>query len=313
LWRGSWDWSRRYGDPFEMRFFMEGAMLWILGGFFRILPRKADLYLGRVIGRSAYHLAPGRKKLTLANLRNSLGGELDEGQIRKIAVSSFESLGMNAVEFFKLPRLNPGNVGLYTSLEGQDHLEDALGMGRGVLLLSGHIGNWDMLSAGVSLRGYRLALITKISRSEALNRIWMGYRRKLGIGIFMGRGTMRESMRHLKNGGIVGCVLDQNARRKEGVFVPFFGRQASTITNLALLARRTGAPVVPLYTYRDGDIHRIVIEKPMLHDKLDDAEEDVLERTAAYTQWIEKVVRLYPQQWTWLHNRWRTRPKGELM
>jgi len=117
----------------------------------------------------------------------------------------------------------------------------------------------------------------------------------------------------LKNGGIVGCVLDQNARRKEGVFVPFFGRQASTITNLALLARRTGAPVVPLYTYRDGDIHRIVIEKPMLHDKLDDAEEDVLERTAAYTQWIEKVVRLYPQQWTWLHNRWRTRPKGELM
>jgi KDO2-lipid IV(A) lauroyltransferase len=128
----------------------------------------------------------------------------------------------------------------------------------------------------------------------------------------MGRGTVKESLRYLKNGGLVAFALDQNARRKEGVFVPFFGREACTITSLALLARRTGAPVIPLYIYRDGDVHRIVVEKAILHDSVADTEADIIERTRVYMQWTEKVVRLHPQQWTWLHDRWKTKPKKEL-
>jgi len=295
-----------------MKDLVEGALLWVMGGVFQSLPRRASLYLGKMIGRFGYCLASRRRILAIANLRMSLGGELKEEQIREIARASFEFLGMNAAEFFKLPMLSSTNIGRYTSVEGEENLIDALAMDKGVLSLSGHIGNWDMLSAGLALRGYPVSLITKVSRSRALNRIWTEYRRKAGIGLLMGRGTMKESLRHLRNKGIVGFAMDQNARRKEGVFVPFFGRDACTITSLAVLARRTGAPVVPIYSYREGDIHRIVIEEPMQHDNLEDADTDILVKTRAYTEWIEKVVRRHPGQWTWLHDRWKTRPTDEL-
>jgi KDO2-lipid IV(A) lauroyltransferase len=295
-----------------MKYFVERALIWIIGGIFYTLPRQAGLYLGKMIGRLGYYLASKRRKLAITNLKMSLGGELKEEQIREIARDSFEFLGMNAAEFFKLPMLNISNIGRYTSVEGEENLIDALNVGKGVLSLSGHIGNWDMLSAGLALRGYPVSLITKVSRSKALNRIWMENRRKAGIGLLMGRGTVKESLHQLRNKGIVGFAMDQNARRKEGIFVPFFGREACTISSLALLARRTEAPVVPIYSYREGDMHRIVIEKAMRHDNLEDADTDILVRTRAYTEWIEKVVRRHPGQWTWLHDRWKTRPKEEL-
>ena len=294
-----------------MRYMVETIFLWVFGSVFRILPRRAGLFLGRIIGRSGYYLAPGRRRLALDNLRLALGGELSEEEIRETAVGSFEHLGMNVAEFFKLSFLNRENIGRHTFVEGEENLIGALEKGKGVLVLSSHLGNWDMLSAGLALRGYPAGLITKISGSEALNRIWMRYRRELGVVLFMGRGTMKETIRHLRKGGMVGFALDQNARRREGAFVPFFGHEACTITSLALLARRTGAPVVPIYTYREGDIHRIVIEKTFLHDEGLDADSDLLERTRIYTQWTEKIVRLHPYQWTWLHNRWKTRPEGE--
>lgn len=290
----------------------EEVLLAVIGGLFRVLPRRASLNAGKMIGKIGYNLATRRRKLAIANLRMSLGKELTEKQIRDVCRSSFEALGMNAAEFFRLPALNSENIGRYTSIEGEENLIAALAMGKGVLSLTGHIGNWDMLSAGVALRGYPVNLITKVSRSKALNRIWMGYRKEAEIGILMGRGTMKESLRRLKNEEIVGFAMDQNARRKEGVFVPFFGRDACTITSLAVLARRTGAPVLPIFSYRDGDIHRIVIEAPMQHENLEDAEADILARTGVYTRWIEKVIRLHPEQWTWLHDRWKTRPKEEL-
>ncbi len=295
-----------------MKYLVESALILVLGSIFRILPRRAGLYLGRMIGRSGYYLASGRRRLTLDNLRLALGAELSEGQIRETALGSFEHLGMNIAEFFKLPSLNRENIGRHTFVEGEENLVEALEMGKGVLVLSSHLGNWDMLSGGLALRGYPGGLITKISGSEALNRIWMRYRRDLGVELFMGRGTMKETIRHLRKGGMVGFALDQNARRREGIFVPFFGREACTITSLALLARRTGAPVVPVYTYREGDVHHIVIEKPLLHDDDGlDADADILEKTRIYTQWTEKIIRLHPEQWTWLHNRWKTRPLGE--
>ncbi len=295
-----------------MKYIVETVLLWLFKVVFRVLPRRAGLLLGRMIGRLAYYAVPRRRRLALDNLSMSLGGSLSEEEIRNTALASFEFLGMNILEFFNLPGLKAEGIKRLISVEGEEKLIEALAMGKGALVLTGHLGSWDMLSAGLAARGYSVALITKVSRSEALNRIWMAYRQKAGIKLFMGRGTMKESLRHLKNGGIVGFALDQNARFTEGVFVPFFGREACTLTSLALLARRTGAPVVPIYSFREGDIHRIVIEKAMLHDNIADTDTDLIGRTRIYTQWIEKVIRLHPQQWTWLHDRWKTRPKGEL-
>lgn len=293
-----------------MRYLLESVLLWGIGVVFRVLPKGASLFLGKMVGISGYYLAPGRRNLSLDNIRQAFAGEFDERKVRATALNSFGFLGMNISDFFKLPGLTLKTVERFTSIEGEENLVDALTAGNGVLVLSAHLGSWDMLTAGLAKRGYPLSLITKVSRSAALNRIWMGYRRNLGMELLMGRGTMKECLRHLKKGGIVGFALDQNARRREGVFVPFFGREACTITSLALIARRTGAPVLPVYVYREGDMHRIVIDDPIIHDNIEDAETDILERTRAYARWTEKVIREHPEQWTWLHDRWKTKPRS---
>ncbi len=280
-----------------------------MGALFRALPLKGALYLGRKLGSLAYIFGYGRRRLALRNLEMALGDNYGPGELREIAKKSFEHLGMNLAEFFKFPQLTKDLISRITVFVGQEHLDEALQGGRGFFLLSAHIGNWDLLGVALALRGYPVALITKLSKSEAVNRIWMKYRADRGIKMLWGRGIMKESISHLREGGIVGFVLDQNARRSEGVFVPFFGQEACTLTSLALLARRTGLPVIPIHTYRSGREHHVVIEKPLGYEPHPDQDIDIVERTKVYAGWTEKVVREHPDQWTWLHDRWKTRPR----
>ncbi|MDF1535048.1 MAG: lysophospholipid acyltransferase family protein [bacterium] len=292
-----------------MRYQLEKTLLALTSALFCALPEKGALGLGRWLGMLIYHVIGSRRRLALENVRLAYGDELKAPERREIVRRSYGHLGLNIAEFFRLPTLPPRELLDRVTVEGEEKLRAALDQGRGVLLLSAHLGNWDYLSAAIAMKGYPLALITKVSRSDALNRIWMGYREKSGVRMLMGRGTMKESLKQLKKGGVVGFVLDQNARRKEGVFVPFFGRQACTLSSLAIIARRTGAPVVPVHIFRADGRHTVVFDEPIVTESHDNQEVDILERTAAYTRWTEKAIRRHPDQWTWLHDRWRTRPR----
>jgi KDO2-lipid IV(A) lauroyltransferase len=296
-----------------MRYVFESALLWIMGILFRALPSAVALAFGRQLGSLAFILAYKRRRLALRNMSLALGNEISPREQTEIVKRSFKHFGTLLSEFFQIPGLTPDSVSDIITFEGEEFLDEALAQGKGVFILSSHVGNWDFMGAAFALRGYPLALITKKSRSEAINHLWMKYRADKGVKLLVGRGIMKESLKHLKDGGMVGFAIDQNARRDEGVFVPFFGREACTLTSLALLARRTGSPVIPIHTFRDGKgHHHIVIEKPMQHNPQPEQDQDVLERTREYTQWVEKVVRLHPEQWIWLHDRWKTKPKNEV-
>lgn len=294
----------------RVRNLLETAAIWLMKLLFGNMPRRLNLAVGRCLGWLFYLLAVKRRKIALDNLKKAFQDEKDLHDRRMIARRSFQSLTMNVTEFFLFPSLTRDSVSTYVTIEGEEHLREALQQEKGVLTLSGHIGNWDILSAVIALRGYDVALVSKLARSEAVNRFWMQYRRDVGIKIFSGRGTMKESLRHLVHNGILGMVTDQNARRSEGIFVPFFGREACTLPSLALLARRTGSPVLPVYSYREGARHHVVIEKPLSQDSLSDRDMDLLEKTRSYTEWTERIIRLHPEQWIWLHDRWKTRPEG---
>jgi KDO2-lipid IV(A) lauroyltransferase len=294
-----------------MRHFLEKTILGGISVLFCSLPESAVPGFGRSLGKILHFTLWKRRRLALENIQLAYGSELDRSEARRIVSDSYEHLGMNLVEFFRLPTLEHGELLDRVDMEGQEILDNALDQGKGVLLLSAHLGNWDYLSASIAMNGYSVALITKISRSAALNDIWMGYREKTGVTMLMGRGTMKESLKQLKRGGIVGFVLDQNARRREGVFVPFFGRPACTLSSLAILSRRTGTPVIPVHTFRSKIGHKVVFEPPIQTDNIEDQDLDILERTAAYTRWTEKVIREHPDQWTWLHDRWKTKPRNE--
>jgi len=286
--------------------------LMVFDTLFRLLPRGGALFLGKVLGILGYYLAPGRRWTALRNLETALGEEKSHGEKRRIARRSFEHLGMTAAELFRIPSLDREGIEDLVSFTGEGILKKCLDEGRGLLLLSAHLGNWELIGAALALRGYPLAVITKIPKSRAVHRWWTMYREKVGIRVLKGRGLLKDGVAHLSEGGMLGFVLDQNARRREGVFVPFFGREACTLKSLALMSRRTGAPVVPVFIFRDGNRHQLVIEEPIHLDATGDVEGDVLRWTAAYNAWTERVIRLHPEQWTWLHERWKTkRPEKE--
>jgi KDO2-lipid IV(A) lauroyltransferase len=136
-------------------------------------------------------------------------------------------------------------------------------------------------------------------------------RRKTGVALIDKRGALRPVLEALRRGGLVGILLDQNAARREGVFVPFFGHAASTSRSLALLALRTGAPVLPIFIRREAPgRHRVVIEPALRRPTVNDPEQAIVELTTRCTEAIECAIRTSPEQWLWSHNRWRTRPPG---
>jgi KDO2-lipid IV(A) lauroyltransferase len=288
------------------------SLFTVLFAFGRVLPRTAALGIGKFLGLFGYALAYKRRRLALDNLSHALGDTHSERELIRIARGSFMNLGMTFMEYLSFPSLDVEKIGMFIDIVGEEYLRSALDQGRGVLVLTAHLDNVDLLGIVLALKGYPVGLIAKNIKNKAVNRAVIMSRESSGAKVFAGSGNMRKILKQLSYGGIVGFVLDQNALAKDGVFVPFFGRQASTLNSLGVLARRTGAAVVPAYIHRTGKKHRVVIEPAMTWNPLQDMEEDVTERTRAYTQWTEKIVRSYPEQWMWLHNRWKTRPEEEM-
>ena len=292
-----------------MKYRLQSHMLRMMRGVFRILPHSWALALGRGLGALGYRLARERKRTAMENLEAAFREEKTPEEIRRIARCSFEHLGAMAAEFFRFFPDRGESIRDLIHLEGEEHLKETLEKGRGALVLSAHLGNWELVGMGLVQNGYPLAMVTKIARGRAVNEFLTGSREGAGIKVFQGRGLFKESLRHLSKGGVLGSVLDQNARPREGVFVPFFGRPACTLKSLALLALRTGAPIVPVFGYREGKHHRIVCEPPLDPGITEDSEGDVIRWTAACAEEVEKAVRRCPEQWMWLHKRWKTRPK----
>jgi len=195
------------------------------------------------------------------------------------------------------------------TVDGLEHLRAAMTSHGRALMLTAHLGNWEYLSAAARLAGYPLSIVVRPLDSPALDALAGEMRRKTGVELIDKRGALRPVLEALRRGRMVGVLLDQNAARREGVFVPFFGRSASTSRSLALLSVRTGAPVVPIFIAREAPgRHRVVIQPPLPRPAANDPERAVVELTARCNEAIEAAIRRTPEQWLWSHDRWRTRP-----
>jgi KDO2-lipid IV(A) lauroyltransferase len=195
------------------------------------------------------------------------------------------------------------------SVEGLEHLRPVMSRHGRALMLTAHLGNWEYLAAAPRLTGYPGAIVVRPLDSPTLDGLAEATRRKTGIALIDKRGALRPVLQALRRGGLVGILLDQNTTRREGVFVPFFGRAASTSRSLALLALRTETPIVPIFIRREGvGRHRVTIEPPLAPPVARDLEEAVVELTARCTEAVEAAIRRAPEQWLWSHDRWRTRP-----
>ena len=272
------------------------------------LPAPVALGLGRRLGEATALALPRRRRVALANLALAFP-ELPAVEHHRLARRSWQHLGMTVVELARLLG-RPLEATLdEIALDGLEHLRGVMDRHGRALILTAHLGNWEYLSAASRLAGYPLTVVVRPLDSPALDAVAGAMRRKTGVDLIDKRGALRPVLEALRRGGLVGILLDQNAARREGVFVPFFGRAASTSRSLALLAVRTGAPVVPIFIRREAaGRHRVRIEPSLAPPTVNDPEQAVVELTTRCTQAIEAAVRQNPEQWLWSHDRWRTRP-----
>ncbi|MFQ5586462.1 MAG: lysophospholipid acyltransferase family protein [Thermodesulfobacteriota bacterium] len=266
---------------------------------------------GRGLGRLAYRIDRRHRDIALANLTMAFGRERSRRELASIAVRLFENLGMNMMEFSRLPWLKRGNLKGYVRCEGLEHLEKALRRGKGVIFITGHLGNWELMAAWYGLKGYPVDVVVRDLDSPLVDDFVRWVRTRSGNRVVPKRRSMRELLRTLRGGGIVGILLDQNVTWSEGVFVNFFGKLACTNKGAALLAVASGAPVVPTFIVRKGRGHRIIVGREIEVVNSGDRRSDVIENTCRFTRAIEDMVRRYPDQWFWIHQRWKSRPEND--
>lgn len=196
-------------------------------------------------------------------------------------------------------------------IEGVEHLRAVLERHGRALVLTAHLGNWELLTLAPALTGYPLTVVARALDSPALGAWADRLRRTAGVEVIDKREAVRPILDALRRGRLVGVLLDQNASRREGVFVPFFDRAASTSRALAVLALRTRTPVLPAFTRRLAPGRHQITIHPALPLPATAGDDAVLALTARCTEVIEAAVRATPEQWLWAHDRWRTRPAGE--
>jgi Kdo2-lipid IVA lauroyltransferase/acyltransferase len=272
------------------------------------LPLPVAAWVGCRIGDAAYFIFRSRRRLALGNL-DRVFPERSPAERRRIYRGSCQHLGLVFVELCALLARPLPQFLKRITIDGLEHVEAAMASHGRALGLSAHLGNWEILSAAHRLSPYPLAVVVRPLDSAALNGLAEAVRNKTGVELIDKRRALRPVLTALGQGRIVGILLDQNASRREGVFVPFFGRPASTSRSIALLAVRTGTPVLPIFARREaGGRHRVIVHPPIELPPTNDPEVAVVELTARCTAAIEAAVRETPEQWLWMHNRWRTRP-----
>lgn len=278
----------------------------IVSCFVCILPLPIRRNLGMAIGRLCWPLvSKKRRKMAIDNISRSLG--ITEEQAETIAKSSGIRFGPMFMEVLHMPRLNKDNINKYVTLSGSEHLEAALTMGRGAVLATAHSGNWELLGAALAMHGFPLVAVVQRQTNAAMDTFINEYRTKAGMHVTYKQGV-REMVKLMGSGKIIGLLMDQDNHR-DGVFVEFFGRMASTPQGAAALARLGNTPIVPAFITENPDgTHIAIFHPPVLVTKTDDRAGDIRNTTQHLTRIIEQHIRQHPQEWFWLHNRWKTAP-----
>jgi KDO2-lipid IV(A) lauroyltransferase len=279
------------------------AALGILGR----LPVAVARWLGTVVGRLGYVLVAGERRKALESLAIAFPDAGDAAQ-RRIARACFTGLGQAAGEVCCMARLD---LSRYVEIPPGSRrvIDEALTLGRGLIWVTAHLGNWELLAAGLAARGYDVRPVATPSYDSRFTAMIDYWRRRIGVRtLWRGRDDLAVHVSEaLRQGAIVGLLIDQDTRTP-GAFVPFFGRPAWTPTGAASLARRTGAPTVTGFiSRRAGGGHVIEVENVSIRSTLDHHADDVA-TTARLTEAIETAIRARPADWVWMHQRWRTTP-----
>lgn len=267
--------------------------------------------MGQLIARTAYRLHHRLQSVGERNLQMAMP-ELSEPQRRKILYGVCASLGRSLGEFSQFPKITRQNIAELVTYDGFENYERAARKGRGVLLLTGHFGAWELCAFAQGVYGHPLNFLVRPLDNPLLDRLISGYRTRSGNSTIDKNEAVRAVLKRLRQGEDVGLLVDVNTVADEGVFCDFFGIPACSTMGLAVFALRADAPVVPGFLIWDDKQQKHILrfepEVPLIRNG--DFKDEVRLNTQAYMKVIENLARRYPEQWLWVHKRWQTRPAG---
>ncbi len=278
------------------------VFLWL---FSKIIPYRAGVWAGGVIGWISYYLLPKERNRVFEHLR-MVFGEKEDAWIRRTARRNFIHLGKSVLEVMLI---TPERLSAISEFRGYENLRHAFEQGRGVLYVTGHIGNWE-LSGGILASKFPLSVVAAPLEPEEVNDMILRLRNRIGIKVILRSrpGAAKELIRIFKENRVLGLLIDQDTD-VDGAFVDFLGRPAWTPTAAASMALKFGAPVVFGYARREKNgRHTVIVEGPLELIRTGDEKKDIVANTVMFTKRIEDCILQNPEQWVWMHRRWRRQP-----
>lgn len=292
---------------------IEGKAEYFLVKIFYILinalPLNCSLALGRFLGIAFYKLDKKHAKSVFKNLKIAFKDDKCDEELNKIAVNFYKNLGMVFIEIFRLNKYTKENIDEFVETDFSN-VKDIYGK-EPILLLTAHFGNWELLAKTFSLKGYTGNVLARPLDNEYIEQILYRLRTVSGNKVIYNReNAVKEILTAINKKEIIGFLPDENASKRIGVFVDFFGNPACTMPGIANIAAKTKARVVPAFIVRQSNFsrHKLIIGEPLEINYTGNRKEDVLNILNIFHKTIENIIKEYPEQWFWIHNRWKTRP-----
>jgi len=275
----------------------------------RLVPYRACVAAGGLLGRLGFAFARRERTRALAHLDIAFGDLKTAAEKKSIAKACFVNLGRSAFEIVKLSRMPDKFVAGLVEIEEPEKFEELRALrasGASIIMLTGHIGNWELLAAYFSLQGLNVKVIGRRIYFPKYNVFIVGLRARNSIETIYQDESPRRLLRALKDGCTLGILADQDVRKIDGVFVDFFGREAYTPAAPVSFALARGLPLRPVFLVRAGRKHRLVLPPPLVLEEEEEKEKTVLQNTQKWSKIFEDFIRAHPTQWVWMHRRWRT-------
>lgn len=268
------------------------------------LPRNLCEFLGRGLGNLAWLVVPQKRKvLARSQIRMCLG--VDEAEANRIARASTVRFGPMLFEVLRFPVIKK-HPEQYVRIEGLDKLKAGMAEGKGAIIAAAHSGNWELMGGAFAMAGIPLVGVAMKQKNSAADRFVNEYRTMIGMHITYKTGV-REMFAMLKEGWAIGLIMDQDTNRHDGVVLNFFGRPTNCTPGAASMGRFQGVPIFPAFMHRDEQgFHTLVVHDPLYVEKTADKREDIRRTTQAINDITEAHIRKYPEEWFWLHDRWKS-------
>ena len=287
------------------------AVLLLIRGL-GLLPREPARWIGARIGALAFLALPRLRQVGYRNLQIAFPN-LAPAQRTALLHAEYRSLGWQLAEFCQMRKYTPENTKAFIRYDGLDHYLAARDAGQGVLILTGHLGAWELSSFYHSLMGYPMSMVIRRLDNELVDQLVNGIRCQHGNKVVHKDDFARGLISAMRQGETVGILMDTNMTPPQGVFVDFFGTPACTASGMARVALKTGAAVLPGFLLWEESSQSYVLHfgQQLELIRSEDNEADIVANTALFTRVLEDYIRQYPGQWLWLHRRWKTRPEGQ--